>query len=176
VLDLAGQNDAADAAYREALAGGLSPAPVDAYGRFLERAGRTADARALYAKLTAEVAWRRSSPPAWRGSMPARSPSAWFPPPPTAQQKRCSASRQSLTDQTSADIAILYLRLSLYLSPHLDLAKIVLADRFEALDKFDDAIAIYRAWIRIRPTRSAASFRLPSTRRVSTATMRRLPI
>src|ERR1043166_5539858 len=51
----------------------------------------------------------------------------------------------SLTDETSADVAILYLRLALYLSPDFDLAKIVLADRFEALKKFDDAIAVYRA-------------------------------
>ena len=35
-LDLAGQNTEADAAYREALAGGASPRTVDAYGRFLE--------------------------------------------------------------------------------------------------------------------------------------------
>ena len=49
----------------------------------------------------------------------------------------------ALTDQTSADIAILYLRLALYLSPDLDLAKIVLADRFDALQKYDDAIAVF---------------------------------
>jgi tetratricopeptide (TPR) repeat protein len=38
---------------------------------------------------------------------------------------------------------VLYLRLALYLAPGLDLAKIVLADRFEALNKYEDAIRVY---------------------------------
>ncbi|HXL99659.1 MAG TPA: tetratricopeptide repeat protein, partial [Rhizomicrobium sp.] len=63
----------------------------------------------------------------------------------------------SLTDQTSADIAILYLRLGLYLSPNLDLAKIVLADRFETLEKFPDAIAVYQSVDRDSPYGAAAA-------------------
>ncbi len=66
----------------------------------------------------------------------------------------------SLTDETNADIAILYLRLSLYLSPHLDLAKIVLADRFEALDKFADAIAMYRSVDADSPYKAAAAIQV----------------
>ena len=50
----------------------------------------------------------------------------------------------SLTDAASADISILYLRMALYLQPDLALANILLADRFESLGKYDDAMAIYR--------------------------------
>ena len=51
----------------------------------------------------------------------------------------------SLTDAPSADVSILYLRMALYLRPDLGLAQILLADRFETLQKYDDAIAIYHA-------------------------------
>jgi tetratricopeptide (TPR) repeat protein len=144
VLDLAGRNDEANKEYQAALlASGPSPRQVEAYGRFLERTGHIAEAKAFYAKL------------ANRGSVA---------PVVAAGQARIAAGRRprrmirgaqegaaealfgiaaSLTDASSADIAILYLRLGLYLSPHLDLAKIVLADRFETLGKYEDAIAVY---------------------------------
>jgi tetratricopeptide (TPR) repeat protein len=51
----------------------------------------------------------------------------------------------SLTDGQSADVSILYLRMALYLRPDLGLANLLLADRFETLRKFDEAIAIYHA-------------------------------
>jgi tetratricopeptide (TPR) repeat protein len=50
----------------------------------------------------------------------------------------------ALNDATSADIAVLYLRLALYLNPDFDMAKIVLADRFESLKKYAEAIQVYR--------------------------------
>ena len=144
VLDLAGQNDAADAAYREALAGGLSPQAIDAYGRFLERAGRTADARALYGKYTAEVAVAPVVAAGLARLDAGTKPERLVPTAADGAAEALFGIAAVLTDETSVDAAILYLRLSLYLEPHLDLAKIVLADRFEAIDKFDDAIAIYR--------------------------------
>ena len=49
----------------------------------------------------------------------------------------------SLTDQASADISILYLRMALYLRPDLALAQMLLADRFETLQKYEQAEAIY---------------------------------
>jgi tetratricopeptide (TPR) repeat protein len=49
-----------------------------------------------------------------------------------------------LTDQGSADVSILYLRLALYLRPDLDLGAVLLADRLEGLQKYEDAISVYR--------------------------------
>jgi tetratricopeptide (TPR) repeat protein len=66
----------------------------------------------------------------------------------------------TLTDQTSADIAILYLQFSLELSPDFDLVKIVLADRYETLEKFADAIAIYRTVGNDSPYKSAAEIQI----------------
>ena len=49
----------------------------------------------------------------------------------------------SLTDASSADVSILYLRMALYLRPDLALANVLLGDRYEALQKYDEAVAIY---------------------------------
>jgi len=51
----------------------------------------------------------------------------------------------SLSDQRSADVAILYLNLTLYLRPDFDLARVLIASRYEAMAKYDLANGIYRA-------------------------------
>jgi tetratricopeptide (TPR) repeat protein len=160
VLDLAGQNDDADTAYREALVGGASPRTVDAYGRFLERIGRTADARAFYTKLASEVAVAPIVATGLARLDAGTKPERLIPTAADGAAEALFGIAASLTDETSADIAILYLRLSLYLEPHLDLAKIVLADRFEALDKYDDAIDIYRNVDSDSPYKDAASVQI----------------
>jgi len=160
VLDLAGQNDDADAAYREALAGGASPRTIDAYGRFLERTGRTADARALYTKLASGRAVGPISAAGLARLDAGTKPERLVPTASDGAAEALFGIAASLTDETSADIAILYLQLALYLEPHLDLAKIVLADRFEALDKYDDAIAVYRAVDSDSPYKMAAAVQI----------------
>ena len=47
-----GQERWADAAYRQTVEAGVSPRSVEAYGRFLERTGRTAEARERYTKAS----------------------------------------------------------------------------------------------------------------------------
>lgn len=146
ILDLAGRNSDADAAYKEALAKAAnSPRMVEAYGRFLERNGRAADARALYAKYTTDAALGPVVSVAnvrlTEGKTPARLVAR-------AQDGAAEALfgiAASLSDDASTDAAVLYLRCALYLSPDFDLAKIVLADRFEAMRKFADAIAVYQS-------------------------------
>jgi tetratricopeptide (TPR) repeat protein len=160
VLDLAGQNDDADAAYREALAGGVSPRTVDAYGRFLERTGRTSDVRALYTKLASEQAVAPIVALGLARLDAGTKPDRLVPTAADGVAEALFGIAAALTDETSADVAIPYLRLSLYLAPHLDLAKIVLADRFEALDKYDDAIAIYRTVDSDSPYKVAASVQI----------------
>jgi tetratricopeptide (TPR) repeat protein len=146
ILELAGRAADAEAAYRQAIAAGnTGPRIVDAYGRFLERQDRTGDARAFYTGLSSDAA---SGPIAAAGL--ARLKAGIKPAPLVATPAQGAAEAlfgiaASLTDDTSADVAILYLRFALYLSPDLELAKIVLADRFEALNKYHDAIAVYRS-------------------------------
>jgi tetratricopeptide (TPR) repeat protein len=160
ILDLAGRNDAADAAYRKTLDSGVSPRAAEAYGRFLERAGRTDDARALYAKLSSEVS---AAPIAAQGLArldAGTAPDRLVSTPAEGAAEALFGIAASLTDQTSADIAILYLQFALTLSPNFDLAKIVLADRYEALEKYDAAIAAYRSVGTDSPYKPAADVQI----------------
>ncbi len=144
LYEFLGRATDADASYRDALLkAGPSPRIVDAYGRFLERNGRTTEAAALYDKLKTDTAL---SPIVTAGR--ARIAAGKRPDPLVSSPEEGAAEALfgiagSLTDQTSADISILYLRLALYLRPDLDLAAILLADRLESLQKYDDAIAVY---------------------------------
>ena len=158
MLDLAGRNDEANKEYQSALlASGPSPREVEAYGRFLERTGKNAEARALYAK----IADKESLAPIVAASeariAAGRKPDRLIESPQQGAAEALFGIAASLTDATGADIAILYLRLGLYLAPDLDLGKIVLADRFEALEKYEDAIAVYRSVDADSPYKVAAS-------------------
>jgi tetratricopeptide (TPR) repeat protein len=156
VLDLAGRNDAADAAYRQTLEAGVSPRAVEAYGRFLERTDHAVEARALYTKLATDPSVAPIAAAGLARLDKSEIPQRLVATPADGAAEALFGIAASLTDQASADIAILYLQFALALSPKFDLAKIVLADRYEALEKFDEAIAIYRSVDDDSPYKSAA--------------------
>lgn len=158
ILDLAGQNADADSAYRDALGtAAASPRIAEAYGRFLERAGRVADARAFYTKQLSDAAIAPIAQQGLDRLAAGSKPDRLIPTPAAGAAEALFGIAASLSDDASADVATLYLRLALYLEPDLDLAKIVLADRFENLEKFDDAIAVYRTINKSSPFWSAAA-------------------
>lgn len=145
LAEMTGDKQTAEAAYRLALEiGGPMPRVIDAYGRFMERNGRGADAKALYEKVSVDSGFGIVIEPGL-----ARIAAGTIPGPfaPRAQDGAAEALfniATSLSDDASRDHSVLYLRLALYLNPRLDIATILLANRFEALGKFDDAIAAYR--------------------------------
>jgi tetratricopeptide (TPR) repeat protein len=145
ILDLAGRNEAAGKAYLAALkASGPNPREVDAYGRFLERTGKPAEAKALYAALKGHPS---IAPIAAEGDariVAGKKPHRLVRNAKDGAAEALFGIAASLTDVSSAEYSIIYLQFGLYLAPHLDLAKVVLADRFEMLHKFEDAIAVYR--------------------------------
>ena len=145
IAELLGRPDSADTAYRLGLqAVGPTPRVIDAYGRFLERNGRSKDANALYQKVASDNAFE----PVAKAGL-ARIAAGTIPDPLVKRAEDGAAEAlfgiaASLNDDNNRDISVLYLRLALYLQPNLDLADILLADRFESLEKYDDAIAVYR--------------------------------
>ncbi len=158
ILDIAGRNAEAGKEYQAALlASGPNPREVEAYGRFLERTGQTQAAKALYAKLGSHASLAPVVAAGAARMAAGRVPKRLIATPQQGAAEALFGIAASLTDATSADIAILYLRLGLYLSPDLDLARIVLADRFEALEKYDDAIAVYGQVDADSPYKLAAS-------------------
>jgi tetratricopeptide (TPR) repeat protein len=145
LLDYAGQTAAADEAYNDALkTDGPSPRLVNAYGRFLERNGRAAEAQALYSKLAANTGLAPVVNAARARIAKGEKPDALIQRPQDGTAEGLFGIAASLTEETSLDVSVLYLRLALYLQPDFDLANILLGDRMETLQKFDEAIAAYR--------------------------------
>lgn len=145
ILDLLGDTNGADAAYQEAIPEkGAGPRVVDAYGRFLERSGRKADAQNFYAKYEGDEGLQPIIDEARERMAKGIIPDRLIKTANDGAAESLFGIASSLTDATSADIAILYLRFALSIAPDLDLGKIVLADRFETLEKYQDAIDVYR--------------------------------
>lgn len=161
IHDLAGDRDGAEKAYVAAVAaGGTSPRIAEAFGRFLEREGRKDDARLYYTKLEAEPALQ---PMAAQGLVRLAAndkPDRLVDSPAEGAAEALFGIAASLSDQNSADVAVFYLRLALFLEPDMELAKIVLADRFESLDKYEDAIVMYKALGEKSPYRAAAAVQM----------------
>ena len=144
VLELAGRNAEAGDAYREALKlGGKGPRLVDAYGRFLERNGQAAEARAFYAGLGNDLSVAPIVQAATRRMAAGKVPAPLAADPQEGAAEALFGVAASLTDDASADVSVLYLHYARYLRPSLDLADILLADRFESLQKYRDAISLY---------------------------------
>jgi len=147
LFELLGNKDKAAAYYVQAFGapGGATPRVADAYGRFLERNGRDGEARAFYEKLAQEDVFKTVTGPGLQ-----RLAKGTIPPPlaPTAADGAAEAMfgiAASLNDEPNHDISVIYLRLALYLEPKLDFATMLLGNRFESVDKFEEAIAAYRS-------------------------------
>lgn len=144
IQDYSGNSSLADAAYKKAL-GSAAPTPrvLDAYGRFLERQGRTQEAAKLYQSHANESGLASVVRPGLARIAAGQKPEALIRNPADGAAEALFGIAASLTDAQSADISILYLRMALYLRADLGLGQVLLADRFESLRKFDQAIAIY---------------------------------
>jgi tetratricopeptide (TPR) repeat protein len=144
--DFLGNAAAADAAYKKALVANTpTPRVLEAYGRFLERQGRGADAAKLYQSHMSEGGLASVTRPGMARIAVGQKPDALIRSTADGAAEALFGIAASLTDAQSADVSILYLRMALYLRSDLGLAQVLLADRFETLRKFDSAIAIYHA-------------------------------
>ena len=142
--DYLGDTAAAEAAYKKALSSGApTPRVLDAYGRFLERQGRGAEAGKLYQAHLEEGGLASVTHPGLARIVAGEKPEGLIRNPSDGAAEALFGIAASLTDAQSADDSILFLRMALYLRSDLGLAQILLADRFESLHKFDQAITIY---------------------------------
>jgi tetratricopeptide (TPR) repeat protein len=145
ILDHAGRTEEADKTFRKVIDNGGNGALriVDAYGRFLARQGRSADAISLYRTYS------ESQPdnPLIMASLERVqsgkkvSPLAATPAEGVAEVLYGLAS--ALANDRSVDLPIVYLQLSLYLRPDFDVARTLIADLFETLERYDSANAAY---------------------------------
>jgi tetratricopeptide (TPR) repeat protein len=144
IADYLGQADV-EAAYRKALvANRVSPRVIEAYGNYLERAGRTADAHTLYERFISEPGVAPIVQSGLARLAQNKKPAPFIRSAEDGVAEGLFGIAASLSDQNSAEVSILYLRMALYLRPDLALADLLLADRFETLGKFEEAVSIYR--------------------------------
>jgi tetratricopeptide (TPR) repeat protein len=144
IADYLGQADV-DAAYKKALvANRVSPRVIEAYGNYLERTGNTADAHALYEKYLTEPGVVPIVQSGLARVAQNKKPAPFIRSAEDGVAEGLFGIAASLSDQSSAEVSILYLRMALYLRPDLALANLLLADRFETLGKFEEAVSIYR--------------------------------
>ena len=155
LAEFGGDAKIADESYRAVLASGATPRVVDAYGRFLERQGRADEARAFYTKYV-EGGAKQISAAGLARLKAGRKPDALIVRAEDGAAEALFGIAASLTDQASADVSILYLRLALYMRPDLDLGAVLLADRLENLQKYDDAVAVYALVPKASPYRRMA--------------------
>src|SRR5690348_9718615 len=144
ILDYAGRDKEADDAYKQAISVmGTGPRGTEAYGRFLLRHGRVDDARALYQRAARENPGNPFAEWATRDLINQKNPAPLIGSPAEGVAEGLFGIAASLNDQRSTDVAILYLNLALYLRPEFDLGRVLLASRYEAMEKFDVANGIY---------------------------------
>jgi tetratricopeptide (TPR) repeat protein len=144
IADFLGRPDV-DADYKKSLAlNRISPRVIEAYGNYLERNGRSDDARALYQKYVGEPGVAAVVQDGLARIAANRKPERFIRSAEDGVAEGLFGIAASLSDQSSAEVSILYLRMALYLRPDLGLANLLLGDRFETLGKYEQAVSIYR--------------------------------
>jgi tetratricopeptide (TPR) repeat protein len=142
LLEENGRFDEADAAFRKLLGGGAaSDLFTSAYGEFLERRGRRADALALY-----DAALKGDPSNTMLSQARARAAAGKPPPEPTLVQgaaRSLLASGAIYLSEKQPELGLSYLRLVLWLDPTRDEAWLMVGDTFEAAGDHDAAREAY---------------------------------
>jgi tetratricopeptide (TPR) repeat protein len=144
ILDHAGRDQDADAAYRQALSVmGMGPRLSDAYGHFLVRKGRYDEAKTLYTRVLAENPGHPVAQLALRDIDAKKSFQPLVGSPAEGVAEALFGIAASLNDRRSTEVAILYLNVTLYLRPDFDLARVLLANHYERMQRYDMANTYY---------------------------------
>jgi tetratricopeptide (TPR) repeat protein len=144
VLERAGRQEEADAAYQEALDSGLMRAiVVEAYGRRLERSGRRDEASRLYTEHLAQFPGDAAAHIGLERIASGRTPSAFAATPAQGASMAVFGPAWTLAENAPSNLAVIYLRLALYLDPENGMARQLLGDMLADRRLDADALAVY---------------------------------
>ncbi|WP_421693456.1 tetratricopeptide repeat protein [Aestuariivirga sp.] len=144
IADYLGNSIRAEASYRKAYeAAGTSLRVVQAYGNFLERNGRAAEAQKVYRTyLDAD------ENPLVRATLDAslknEKPKPFIANPSQGAAEALFSLATSMTDDQSIDVALLYTQLGLTLGADQDIMYTLLGDTYEDMKRYDKALAAYQ--------------------------------
>jgi len=162
VSDVAGMSAAAERHYR--LAGENATQAtlrvVQGLGRHLERRGDADGARALYEAYTRENPDSVVLKPAMERLAAGVKPAFLVANAAEGVSEALFNIASTMTRQNSAQLALIYGRLSIYLKPDFDLAQMLVAGLLESMDRNADAIATYRAVNPASPLNWSARLRI----------------
>lgn len=144
--DAVGRREAAESAYSDALrqSGPTAMRLVEAYGSFLERTGRIGDAEKLYR----DVIGRQGDAPSIEAALArllAGQPAQ--PLVTTALGGVAEAfygAASALVREEDSDAGLLFDRLAVYADPKMDVARLLLGERLERMERYEDAVQVYR--------------------------------
>ena len=146
IRDFAGDKAAAESAYvetMEATSGGTLRV-VEAFGSFLERAGRKEDARAHYLDYLS----RNPESPVISKALArldrGEAPAAVVPDPVTGVAEALFDVASAVAKDKARDVAQIFIRLALYLRPEMESARTLLGELFESERRWEDALDVYR--------------------------------
>ncbi|MGD2131586.1 MAG: tetratricopeptide repeat protein [Maricaulaceae bacterium] len=147
ILERAGRDEQADDAYREAYESGLiRPVVVAAYGARLEREGRTAEAMGLYTRHLNDFPDDQVAIDALARIAQGGRAEAFAASPAKAASLAVYGPAATLASNAPSDLALIYLRLAVYLDPENGLARQHLGFLLDQLMyQPDEAVRVYDA-------------------------------
>ncbi|MDP6786901.1 MAG: tetratricopeptide repeat protein [Rhodospirillales bacterium] len=147
INDAQGRDEAAEAAYRGAAENGkgLSIRLVELLGNLYERTGRPEEAEALYEAYLKEQPNSQLLEATLARRKPGRAPDRLIRTAVEGAAEAVFGVANSLRQQTSLDIGLIFGRLALHLKPDFPLAQVMVADILEAENRREESNAVYRS-------------------------------
>ena len=147
LADLAGDLNNAEVGYVAAItgSGGSSARVVEAYGNFLERTGRSAEAVRIYDAYLDIVPHNASVAAARERANAGRAPRRLVNNARAGAAEALFSVASVVAGQGAYDVPALYLQLALHLNPDLDEARSLLGDLYAQMELFDQAEQVYAA-------------------------------
>lgn len=163
ILDLAGQPVAAEEALKISAGSTQSLRAIQAYGRFLERANRPAEAKKLYENFAAKSDGSDSLSAAFERLKSGTKPERLVSDTNQGMAEVFFNLSGTLAQGRSTDLALIYGRFALRLRSDFPLAQVLLGGLLETLDRKDEALALYEAVNPSSPLSWSARLRVADT-------------
>lgn len=162
LFDLADDNEKAEQSYKAALEAANSLPVVLAYGQFLERVNRGDDARAVYEKFSDDGEPSVSIEAAYARIDRGEKPLAMISSPRDGIAEVLFNMAGTLGRSRSVDLALIYGQLALWLKPDFPLARILMGDLLEVLERPEDSLAMFKGVDKTSPHSWTARLRQTS--------------
>lgn len=148
INDLANRVDAAGSAYGDAAGGKPETAPnrvIRAYGNFLERHERGAEARSLYEGYAGQEADNLLFDEALARIADGRKPDRLISDAAAGLAESFFDIASILPMDRAGEFVLIYVRMAIYLQPDFPLAQLLMGDAFDEFGRYEEAAEIYRS-------------------------------